>query len=109
MGFPMARIRVLLDEAQKARYRGQAEREVRSLGAWLRQAAEEKLAASSGQAHIESAEDLRRFVELCDAREQAHHHPELGARDLLHLACCQRRGVTEAKTYDRGLAAAFHP
>ena len=34
-------------------------------------------------------------------------HPELGARDLIHLACCQRRGVTSIKTFDRALAAAF--
>ena len=34
-------------------------------------------------------------------------HPELGARDLLHLACCQRRGVTSIKTFDRTLAASF--
>jgi uncharacterized protein len=34
-------------------------------------------------------------------------HPSLGARDLLHLACCQRRGVKRIKTYDRALAAAM--
>ena len=34
-------------------------------------------------------------------------HPALGARRLLHLACCQRREVYEIKTFDRALAAAF--
>ncbi len=34
-------------------------------------------------------------------------YPELRARDLLHLACCRRRDVSDIKTYDRGLAAAF--
>jgi len=34
-------------------------------------------------------------------------HPGLGARDLLHLASCQRRGVKRIKTFDRALAAAF--
>ena len=34
-------------------------------------------------------------------------YPGLGARDLLYLACCQRRGVDTVKTFDRGLAAAF--
>jgi uncharacterized protein len=34
-------------------------------------------------------------------------HPELTARDLLHLSCCKRRGITQAKTFDRGLAAGF--
>jgi len=41
------------------------------------------------------------------ARALADVHPGLGARDLLHLACCQRRGVASVKTYDAALAAAF--
>ncbi len=41
------------------------------------------------------------------ARSLVGRHPELGARDLLHLACCRRRGAEEMKTYDRPLAAAF--
>jgi predicted nucleic acid-binding protein len=44
-------------------------------------------------------------VEL--ARSLAETHPALGARDLVHLACCTRRGVVRVKTYDRPLAAAF--
>jgi uncharacterized protein len=34
-------------------------------------------------------------------------HPGLSARDLLHLATCQRHGVTRVLTYDRHFAAAF--
>jgi uncharacterized protein len=41
------------------------------------------------------------------ARLYADRHPALGARDLLHLAVCASRQVTELWTYDRGLAAAF--
>jgi hypothetical protein len=41
------------------------------------------------------------------ARSLVGAHGELGARDLLHLACCRRRGVEEIKTFDRSLAAAF--
>ena len=41
------------------------------------------------------------------ARALVDEHPELGARDLLHLACCRRRGVKRVQTYDRALAAAF--
>lgn len=44
-------------------------------------------------------------VEL--ARLLADRHPDLGARDLLHLACCRRRGVRRVRTFDRKLAAAF--
>lgn len=41
------------------------------------------------------------------ARTLVSRHPELEARDLLHLACCRRRGVDHMKTFDRPLAAAF--
>ncbi|MGH8654343.1 MAG: hypothetical protein ACREYE_20220 [Gammaproteobacteria bacterium] len=32
---------------------------------------------------------------------------KLSARDLLHLACCRRRGIAQIKSFDRGLRAAF--
>lgn len=41
------------------------------------------------------------------ARQLVAKHPGLRARDLLHLACCRRRGVERVKTFDRGLAAVF--
>lgn len=41
------------------------------------------------------------------ARALTEEHPELGARDLLHLACCKRREVSEIKTFDRALGAVF--
>ena len=47
------------------------------------------------------SEDVRRARALADV------HRGLGARDLLHLACCQRHEVQGIKTFDRGLAAAF--
>ena len=40
------------------------------------------------------------------ARTLAGSHAALSARDLVHLACCTRRGVMQVKTFDRGLAAA---
>lgn len=48
-------------------------------------------------------------VELDDlelARIQWNSHPELSARDLLHLACCRRRGVERIHTFDRALKVA---
>jgi predicted nucleic acid-binding protein len=48
-----------------------------------------------------AAEDVRAAVALVEV------HGELGARDLLHLAMCRRRGVTRIRTYDRALRAAF--
>jgi predicted nucleic acid-binding protein len=41
------------------------------------------------------------------ARSFVGRHGELGARDLLHLACCRRRSVARVQTYDHALAAAF--
>ena len=41
------------------------------------------------------------------ARALAEKRPALRARDLLHLACCERRDVTAVKTFDRALASAF--
>jgi len=41
------------------------------------------------------------------ARLLVDRHPGLGARDLLHVACCSRRNVTRIRTFDRGLAAAL--
>lgn len=42
------------------------------------------------------------------ARELSGRYPALGARDLIHLACCRRRSVRRMITFDRGLAAAFN-
>jgi len=47
------------------------------------------------------AEDVR-FGRLLMKR-----HPGLGARDLLHLACCKRRRVSAIKTFDQALESAF--
>jgi hypothetical protein len=47
------------------------------------------------------AEDVR------FARALAETESGLGARDLLHLACCRRRGIADVKTFDRPLAAAL--
>jgi len=39
------------------------------------------------------------------ARALSTSLPGLSARDLLHLGCCQRRGIARIKTFDRALAA----
>lgn len=46
-------------------------------------------------------------ADVVHARSLHNRHPGLGARDLLHLACCQRRGVTRIQTFDRTLGSAF--
>ena len=37
----------------------------------------------------------------------ASDFPGLGARDLVHLACCRRRGSPSVMTFDRALRAAM--
>lgn len=44
-------------------------------------------------------------VQLGVALGSSHEH--LSSRDLVHLACCIRHGVTRVKTFDRALQAAF--
>lgn len=44
--------------------------------------------------------------DVLQARRLADSFPALGARELLHLACCQRHGVVSIKTFDRALEAA---
>lgn len=63
------RIHLVLDETDKARYRSQAAREGKSLGAWLREAADEKLRAAAARADLRDRAELTRFFEACDARE----------------------------------------
>ena len=46
-------------------------------------------------------------ADVVHARTLRTRHGGLGARDLLHLACCQRRGVSRIKTFDQTLASAF--
>jgi uncharacterized protein len=41
------------------------------------------------------------------ARALLVRHPALSARDLLHLATCQRHGATRVLAYDRQFEAAF--
>ena len=65
----MARIHILLDEAEKARFRMQAARERKSLGAWLRDAARERLRQAESRGRIEDLDQLEEFFASCDARE----------------------------------------
>ena len=45
--------------------------------------------------------------DVLPARQLHERHPHLSARDLCHLATCQRRGITELMTFDRNLADVF--
>jgi predicted nucleic acid-binding protein len=46
-------------------------------------------------------------ADVAHARALTARHPGLSARDLIHLGCCQRRGVVRIRTFDRQLATVF--
>lgn len=89
---PMGRIHILVDEQAKARYRRHAAREGKSLGAWLREAAEEKLARERAVDRLETVAELRAFFERCDARERA---PEPDWAEHRRVIDRSRSGGTE--------------
>ena len=60
----MSRIHIIVKETAKVRYQDQASREGKSLGEWMREAAEEKLAASRPRRF--TAGQLREFAAACD-------------------------------------------
>lgn len=70
----MSRIHFVVKETAKMAYQTQARREGKSLGEWLREAADEKLATARPRKF--TVEELREFAARCDAR-----HPP-GAREL---------------------------
>lgn len=46
-------------------------------------------------------------ADVAMVRDLHESYPTLQARDLCHLASCQRRGVKEIKTFDGALAAIY--
>jgi hypothetical protein len=69
----MSRIHFVVEESARIRYQAEAEREGKSLGQWLREAADEKLEAARPRRF--TADELEAFNAACDAR-----HPR-GARE----------------------------
>lgn len=72
----MARIHFVLPESDKVRYASQAARENKSLGEWMRQAAEARLRASTSQERFRSAAELRSFLAGCHARAGPGREPD---------------------------------
>ena len=64
-----SRIHIVLDDSDKARYRAQASREGKTLGAWLRAAAEDRLSAATARRDLRSRSGLEEFFAECDRRE----------------------------------------
>ena len=71
----MSRIHFIVPETDKISYLVQARREGKSLGAWMREAAEEKLAATRPAGKF-SATELHAFFTRCDAAEAGRKEPD---------------------------------
>lgn len=72
----MARIHFVVQEAAKSSYRTQARREGKSLGGWLREAADEKLSAARPRKF--TVAELRAFNAECDGRRSDGVEPDWG-------------------------------
>ena len=90
----MTRIHVLLDEADKERFRRQAEREGKSLSAWLRDVALQRLAALERRTSIATVTELDAFFSACDAREHGREPDWNEHRRVIEES--KRSGLAEA-------------
>ena len=64
------RIHIVVDRAEKERFRRLAAREGKTLSEWLRDAARERVAAAREAGALETTSGLRSFFAECDARER---------------------------------------
>lgn len=72
----MARVQLVVPDADKDRFVHQARREGMSLSAWLRAAAYERLEKYRNYRKFQSVEELREFWERCDARCESLPEPD---------------------------------
>jgi hypothetical protein len=63
------RIHIVVDRAEKERYRRLAAREGKSLSEWLRAAAQEKFASAEAETRLDTLAALRGFFEEINERE----------------------------------------
>jgi hypothetical protein len=64
------RIHLVMERSEKERYRRAAARQGKTLSQWLREAADEKLAASELDRPLDTPEALDAFFAACDRREE---------------------------------------
>lgn len=63
------RVQVILGNEEAAQFRTQAKRESKSLSAWFREAARERLQRSRGSARLSDPQALESFFRECRDRE----------------------------------------
>ena len=72
----MARVQLVMPDADKDRYVHQAQREGMSLSAWLRAAARERLERKQKGRKLKSEEEMRAFWKRCDERAGPEREPD---------------------------------
>lgn len=86
------RIHILVDPADKERYRRAAEQEGKTLSVWLREAAEEKWSAVRDQRPIASRQELEAFFARCDERERGREPDWPSHRAVIEESISSGRG-----------------
>ena len=79
----MARVQLVISDADKSRFVSQARREGMSLSAWLRAAAHNRLAEREKVKRFESEEEMREFFRRC--HERAGPGPEPDWEEYLEI------------------------
>ena len=72
----MARVQLIIPDADRDRFVDQARREGMTFSAWLRAAAHARLEDQQNVRRFESPEDVREFFRACDAIEGPGNEPE---------------------------------
>ncbi len=72
----MARVQLVIPDAEKYQFVHQARSEGLSLSAWLRAAASERLERSQKDQKFKSEEEMREFFRMCDERAGPGREPD---------------------------------
>ncbi len=87
------RIHLVLDQIEKERFRRQAKMEGKSLSAWLRDLARERLARED-RVRLDTREELDAFFEACDERESGEEPDWSEQRAVIENSI--RRGAADS-------------
>ncbi len=68
----MARVQMVLKDGERARYVYHAKRDGKSLSAWLREAAQEKINNERTQRRLATPKDFDEFFRRCDEERTWH-------------------------------------
>ena len=76
----MAKLQLIIPDADRDRFVDQAQREGMTLSAWLRTAARARLETWQRIRRFESPEDIRAFFRACDDAQGPESEPDWGER-----------------------------